>query len=138
MAIHTERHRAGVTGEPGALSWAELRTRSMASAAGFYEAVFGWEVQSVQAGAELYITCLLDGEPVAGIVELGAADGDSPSYWMPYFAVKDCDASAASAEKLGGEVCAPPRDTAGHRLALLRDPLGAVFYVAEQPADTTG
>ena len=121
---------AQVTGEPGSLSWAELRTRSKASAAGFYEAVFSWEIQSVQSGAELYITCLLDQQPVAGIVELGAADGRSPSYWMPYFAVDDCDAAATQAEKLGGEICEAPRDAAGHRLAVLRDPLGAVFYVA--------
>jgi len=121
---------AGATG-PGSLTWTELRTRSRASAARFYQAVFGWDVQSVQAGAESFITCLLDEEPVAGMVELGAADGRSPSYWMPYFAVEDCDAAAARAEDLGGEVCEAPHDAAGHRLAVLRDPLGALFYVAE-------
>ena len=120
---------AAVMGEPGSLSWAELRTRSRASAAGFYQAVFGWEVQSVQAGAEAFITCLLDGQPVAGMVELGAADGPSPSYWMPYFAVGDCDAAAALADGLGGEVCEAPHAAAGRRLAVLRDPLGALFYV---------
>jgi len=122
---------AGVTGLPGSLSWAELRTRSRAAAVGFYEAVFDWEVQAVQSGAEGYITCLLDGVPVAGMVELGAADGSSPSFWMPYFAVADCDAAAALADGLGGEVCAPPHDGAGLRLAVLRDPLGALFYVVE-------
>ena len=120
---------AAVTGPPGSLTWAELRTRSRASAARFYQSVFDWEVQSVQAGAEAFITCVLDGEPVAGMVELGAADGRSPSYWMPYFAVGDCDAAAALADGLGGEVCEAPRDTAGRRLAVLRDPLGALFYV---------
>ncbi|HKN91788.1 MAG TPA: VOC family protein [Acidimicrobiia bacterium] len=120
---------AAVMGEPGSLSWAELRTRSRASAAGFYQAVFGWEVQSVQAGAEAFITCLLDGQPVAGMVELGAADGPSPSYWMPYFAVGDCDAAATLADGLGGEVCEAPHDAGGGRLAVLRDPLGALFYV---------
>jgi predicted enzyme related to lactoylglutathione lyase len=120
---------AAVMGEPGSLTWAELRTRSRASAAGFYEAVFGWEVQSVQAGAETFITCLVDEQPVAGMVELGAADGQTPSYWMPYFAVGDCDAAATLADGLGGEVCEAPHDAAGNRLAVLRDPLGALFYV---------
>jgi hypothetical protein len=120
---------AAVTGAPGSLAWAELRTRSRASAAGFYQAVFGWEVDSVQAGAESFITCVLDGEPVAGMVELGAADGQSPSYWMPYFAVGDCDGAAVLADGLGGEVCEAPHDAAGRRLAVLRDPLGALFYV---------
>jgi len=122
-------HPGAVTGGPGSMTWAELRTRSRASAAGFYEAVFGWEVQAVQAGAETFITCLLDEQPVAGMVELGAADGLSPSYWMPYFAVGDCDAAATLADGLGGEVCEAPHDTAGRRLAVLRDPLGALFYV---------
>ncbi len=115
---------------PGSLAWTELRTRSRAAAAGFYHAVVGWDVQSVQAGAESFITCLLDDQPVAGMVELGAADGHSPSYWMPYFAVEDCDAAAARSADLGGEVCQAPHDAAGRRLAVLRDPLGALFYVA--------
>jgi uncharacterized protein len=123
---------AEVMGSPGSLTWAELRTRSRASAAGFYQTVFGWEVQAVQAGAESFITCVLDGEPVAGMVELGAADGSSPSYWIPYFAVGDCDAAAALADGLGGEVCEAPHDTAGRRLAVLRDPLGALFYVVSE------
>jgi len=120
---------AEVMGVPGSLTWAELRTRSRASSAGFYQAVFGWDVESVQAGAQSFITCLLDGQPVAGMVELGAADGRSPSYWMPYFAVGDCDAAAALADGLGGEVCEAPHDTAGGRLAVIRDPLGALFYI---------
>jgi hypothetical protein len=126
---------AEAMGEPGSLTWAELRTRSRASAAGFYEAVFGWEVQSVQAGAETFITCLLDEEPVAGMVELGAADGQTPSYWMPYFAVGDCDAAATLADGLGGEVCEEPHDAAGRRLAVLRDPLGALFFVVSEGAE---
>lgn len=122
---------AAVTGQVGSLTWAELRTRSRASATSFYEAVFDWEVQSVQSGAEGYITCLLDQVPVAGMVELGAADGQSPSFWMPYFAVNSCDDAASLADGLGGEVCAPPHETGGLRLAVLRDPLGALFYVVE-------
>jgi uncharacterized protein len=124
---------ATVTGEPGSMTWAELRTRSRASSSGFYHAIFDWEVQAVQAGAETFITCLLDEEPVAGMVELGAADGDSPSYWMPYFAVGDADEAATLADGLGGEVCEAPRDVAGRRLAVLRDPLGALFYVVSDP-----
>jgi len=122
-------HPGALATGPGSLTWTELRTRSRAAAAGFYHAVFGWDVQSVQAGAESFITCLLDEEPVAGMVELGAADGRSPSYWMPYFAVGDCDTAAAEADVLGGEVCEAPHDAAGQRLAVLRDPLGALFYV---------
>jgi predicted enzyme related to lactoylglutathione lyase len=129
---------AAAMGEPGSLAWAELRSRSKASASGFYQAMFGWEVQSVQAGAETFITCLLDEQPVAGMIELGAADGQSPSYWMPYFMVGDCDAAATMADGLGGEVCEAPHDAAGNRLAVLRDPLGALFYVVSGSGAAAG
>jgi predicted enzyme related to lactoylglutathione lyase len=63
---------------------------------------------------------------------MGRPDGDSPSHWMPYFAVDDCDAAATLADALGGEVCEAPHDAAGRRLAVLRDPLGALFYVVSE------
>ena len=82
----------------------------MAMAADGTGAHFGlWEA-GTHPGADGYITCVLDEVPVAGMLELGAADGQSPSYWMPYFAVVDCDVTASLADGLGGEVCGrPPR-----------------------------
>jgi len=125
---------AAVTGRPGSLTWTELYTRSRAAAASFYTAVLDWEVESVQAGDETFISCSLGGTPVAGMMEMGAAWGDTPSHWMPYFAVTDADAAAALADGLGGEVVSPPGDTGAGRLAVLRDPLGALFFVvAEAP-----
>jgi predicted enzyme related to lactoylglutathione lyase len=123
---------AAVTGKPGALTWIELLTRSRAAAAGFYTAVFDWEVQSVQAGDETFITCLRGGTPVAGMMQMSAAWGSTPSFWMPYFAVTDADAMASLAVTLGGELAMPPGDAAGRRLAVLRDPLGALFYVVTE------
>ncbi len=123
---------AAVTGKPGSLTWTELLTRSRAAAANFYTAVFGWEVESVRAGEETFITCSLHGTPVAGMVQMSAAWGDTPSFWMPYFAVTDADAMASLAVSLGGELAMPPRDAAGRRLAVVRDPLGALFYVVTE------
>jgi hypothetical protein len=123
---------AAVMGKPGSLTWTELLTRSRAAAASFYTAVFGWEVEAVQAGDETFITCSLNGTPVAGIMEMSAAWGDTPSFWMPYFAVSDTDAMASLAVTLGGEVATPPRDVGNGRLAVLRDPLGALFYIVTE------
>src|SRR5918992_571461 len=121
-----------VMGKPGSLTWAELLTRSRAAAASFYTAVFGWEVQTVQAGDESFITCSLNGTPVAGMMEMSAAWGGTPSFWMPYFAVTDTDAMASLATTLGGEVAMPPSDAGNRRLAVLRDPSGALFYVVSE------
>ena len=122
----------GAAGEPGALVWTELYTRSRAAASSFYSAVFDWVVEEVQAGQASFITCSLDGRPVAGMMQMSAAWGETPSHWMPYFGVADADEAASLAAGFGGEVRADPRDTGGGRIAVLRDPLGALFFVVAE------
>jgi uncharacterized protein len=125
---------AGVMGEPGSLTWAELYTRSRAAAAHFYRAVFDWAVEEVRAGQETFITCSVDGKPVAGMMLMSAAWEDTPSHWMPYFAVTDVDETAALADGLGAQTVVAPHDASAGRLAVLRDPLGALLtVVVEQP-----
>jgi hypothetical protein len=59
---------------------------------------------------------------------------DTPSHWMPYFAVTDVDEAATLAGGLGAEIVAAPHDISAGRLAVLRDPLGALLTViVEQP-----
>ena len=89
----------------------------------------------MQSGEESFISCSVDGVPVAGMVQMGASWGDTPSHWMPYFATADCEAAAALADGLGGEVCAQAHDTGAGRLAVLRDPLGALFFVVARRPD---
>jgi uncharacterized protein len=120
---------AGVMGEPGSLTWAELYTRSRAAAAGFYSAVFDWAVEEVRVGQETFITCSIDGKPVAGMVHMSAAWQDTPSHWMPYFAVSDVDETAMLADGLGGQTVVAPHDISAGRLAVLRDPLGALLTI---------
>ncbi|MEV6652072.1 VOC family protein [Streptomyces sp. NPDC051219] len=56
-----------------------------------------------------------------------AKDG---AYWLPYFEVADCDATAANAEELGGKVRTAPMDMEGvGRFAKLADLFGARFAV---------
>ena len=63
--------------------------------------------------------------------------GDMPPHWSVYFAVEDCDASTATATRLGGSVLTPPTDIPGvGRFAVLRDPQGAIFSVLEAAAPT--
>jgi predicted enzyme related to lactoylglutathione lyase len=53
-----------------------------------------------------------------------------PSYWMPYFQVTDCDASAATAKQLGGRGMVGPQDIPGTgRFAIFSDPQGAMFAI---------
>ena len=62
-----------------------------------------------------------------------------PAFWMTYFEVADCDASAAKAQELGGTVIVPPADIPGvGRFAIVRDAAGATFgiiaTVRDQPS----
>jgi hypothetical protein len=53
-----------------------------------------------------------------------------PAYWLVYFAVEDCDASAAEAQELGATQVFPPMDIPGvGRFAVLSDPHGTAFAV---------
>ena len=45
----------------------------------------------------------------------------------------DCDAAAAKAAELGGEVLFGPQNIAVGRFAVVRDPTGAVFQVVAAP-----
>ncbi len=49
---------------------------------------------------------------------------------MVYFSVADCDASAARAAELGGEVCVPPTEIPpGGKFSVISDPQGAYFSI---------
>ena len=55
-----------------------------------------------------------------------------------YFAVTDCDAAAALAGDLGGQVAVPPADAPPGRLAVIADPQGAAFTIIRLAADPAG
>lgn len=122
---------AQLVNEPGALCWTELMTSDTASAAEFYGDVFGWGTRSSEMpGGMIYTEWLLGDRSIAGMMDLESfpSEGVPPS-WMAYIAVDDCDATAAKAGELGGAVLQPPMETPPGRMAVLRDPQGAVFSV---------
>ncbi|HEX6499399.1 MAG TPA: VOC family protein [Micromonosporaceae bacterium] len=125
---------ADVVDEPGAMSWNELATRSAARAKEFYPRVFGWEARDSDTGGSRYTEWLLEGRPVAGMMEMtGQWPADLPSHWMVYFAVDDCDTTVSKVEDLGGTVPMRTKDIPQGRFAVLADPQGAVFSVIQMP-----
>jgi uncharacterized protein len=72
----------------------------------------------------------LEGQDVGAAYKLPKqlAEQGVPPHWNLYFTVKSADESAAKAASLGGQVVQPPFDVMEHgRMAILRDPGGAVF-----------
>ena len=133
-------HGWEVEGQPGSVCWVELTARNLAAARPFYETVFGWHAERFDnpAGQDMpdYWTFTLDqGDSFAGGLEMpGEVPAEAPSYWQPYIAVTDCDATTARATELGGTVLMGPFEAANvGRFSIIRDPQGAVFGVLQPP-----
>jgi predicted enzyme related to lactoylglutathione lyase len=155
---------AQLVNEPGTWNWSDLYTGDTEGAKMFYGAVFGWEAQVVDVGANGGPTMwrapgygdFLERTVDPGIrsrqAEVAAPpgfedaigwlnsiehspDGDRP-HWHVTFSVDDADATADKAAELGGKVIAPPTDVPYARVATLSDPEGAAFTVSKfQPPE---
>lgn len=118
---------AELLNDPGALGWVELSTRDTANALAFYPAVLGWTVRS----PESYPHWGVDGADFGGMTAMDeAVPAEAPPHWLPYFVVTDVDATADTALSAGGDQLLPPTSIPdGPRIAVLRDPQGAVFGI---------
>lgn len=129
---------ARVVNEHGALSWNELMSPAIATAADFYGAVLGWTAQTAPMPSGDYTVF-----HVAGGNESGIAGGMAPPMpgippnWGVYFMVDDAVATTAKAKELGAQVMMEPTPMPGvGTLATLVDPQGAAFSLMtpEAPA----
>ena len=148
---------ATVVNEHGALNFNGLATRNPEAAKAFYGAVFGWGVLDLPAGAMWtlpgYGDHLEEGSPglreqmagmgapegfidvVAALNPIAADDADTPAHWSVTFGVDDVEATAAKARELGGEVLLGPIDAPWTRMAVIKDPQGAVFVASQFVAE---
>lgn len=153
---------ARVVNEHGAINFNNLNTRDVDAARRFYSAVFGWDTFSLPGGQAWtlpgygdYLEQLTPGirkmaadfgvpgfeNVVAAINPISAGDPDTPAHWGVTFGADDTVAAAQKATELGGAVVAPPVDAPFARVAVLRDPQGAVFTVSQfvpENQDVTG
>ena len=105
--------------------WYELTTSDLNGAQTFYARILGWTVADSGTPGMDYRIAAVDGAMIAGLVK--AEDGQ-PSAWSIYFAVDNCDASAAAAQEMGATVAVPPADIPDTgRFSILIDPQGAAF-----------
>lgn len=120
----------------GCLTLNELSTPDTATAAAFYEGLFGWQTEPIgENGAVVYVSIKNSGTLNGGMMPTTAAQGDIPPHWRPYFTVTSCDASVAKVTELGGRTVAGPMDVPGGRIAVVLDPQGAAFALFEGDVD---
>lgn len=113
---------------PGTFCWTDLSTRDAAGAKAFYSGLFGWDAVDIPVEGGTYTMLRIDGRDVCALAERGADQG--PPAWLSYVSVTDADEVAAQAASAGATVVVAPFDVmdAG-RMAVLRDPTGAIFAV---------
>jgi hypothetical protein len=122
----------GIHHEPGAFSWGQLNTNDTAKAEAFYTALFGWAAKTGSDDTMTYTEWLHGGRPIGGMMAL-PPDAQAPPHWLAYFAVADCDATAALAVSLGARTYVPPTEIPGAgRFAVFADPQGATFAIYRQ------
>lgn len=145
-----QRLGAGLVNAPGAWNFSNLRTADPAAVRPFYETLFGWRFVDLPGSAGQWIQVPGYGQHLADTVDpdiferqatapAGFADvvagvepaGSSPTpVWSVVFAVADRDASAATAQQLGGIVLAT-EDTLWTKTARVSDPQGGSFTLSQ-------
>lgn len=98
----------------GVSCWIDIEAGDVEAAARFYAVLFGWTyIESTPSATQLrYLIAQLDGQDVAGIGQLSAAD-DSPTHpatWNTYVAVDDVDETAERVNAAGGRITEPPSE----------------------------
>lgn len=78
----------------------------------------------------IYTVFMNDEKPAGGMISIDKTCGGVPPNWIVYFAVNDCDSSAASAKSMGGETLSAPMDIpCVGIIAVLKDSQSAAFAI---------
>jgi uncharacterized protein len=123
-------------GEPQEWLWAELWADDPARMARFYQDLGEYEVVAgATPGEGTGFHLASGGRARAGIL---AKPIETPSTWIPFVRVEDVEQTVSRARAAGGHIVATPDSYHGTRVALILDPMGAPFAVAEWPGERAG
>jgi predicted enzyme related to lactoylglutathione lyase len=120
----------------GKVIWADLVTPNLVAAEIFYGGLFGWTFQDIHTVDSDYAIAIVDGRPIAGLLQKAIpADRRQPT-WLTFIAVRDVDAARQIALSHGAKSVYEARTYPQRgRQAVLSDPQGAVFAML---ASTSG
>jgi predicted enzyme related to lactoylglutathione lyase len=137
------REGAQVVNEAGAWAMSQLRTPDPDRAAAFYGGLFGWTTEAFGPFTMFRLPGYVGGEPEQPVsrevvATMAPAEAGEPPRWSPDFWVADVEATAASAERLGGSTIAGPFPNPVGKSAVLADPSGVSFSVSSVPEAAAG
>jgi uncharacterized protein len=121
---------------PGEIAWVDLTVPDAPRVRDFYVAVAGWQAAEVPMGdySDYGMSAPASGRSVAGVCHARGENAGLPAQWLVYITVSDLDASLESCRALGGALVSGPRDMGPYgRMAVIRDPAGAVAALMEPP-----
>ncbi|MEM8771767.1 MAG: VOC family protein [Pseudomonadota bacterium] len=117
----------------GSIGWRDLTVEDAAGVRDFYAAVTGWTVQATSMGDyDDYTMMAANGEPAGGVCHARGPNEDLPPQWLMYVVVENLEKSLDEALKRGGAVVAKPRGLMGGKMAVVKDPAGAVVALWEE------
>lgn len=124
---------AGIVNEPNSYSWSELVTSDVNASKDFYGKIFGWGADTQDAGPMgTYTEWKVGDASVGGMLPRPPVlPAEVPDHWAVYFSVADINAATAKVKELGGAVHMGPMEVQPGTLAMVADPLGAVFNVIQ-------
>jgi len=123
------------TPKPGTVSWFDLTVPDADTVRDFYSAVAGWSVMPIEMGG-YNDYCMMPPRskaPAGGICHARGENADLPPQWLIYITVPKLAASLKACVANGGKILRPAKAMGGARMAVIRDPAGAVAALY-QPA----
>ena len=112
----------------GSVTWFDLTVKDAARLSRFYAKVVGWKPAGLDMGGyeDFCMNSPVNGKTVAGICHARGENAALPPQWLIYIHVKELAASLKSCRALGGKILIKPREAGGGKMAVIRDPSGAV------------
>ncbi|MDY0166419.1 MAG: VOC family protein [Thermoguttaceae bacterium] len=103
-------------------------TADVEVAKAFYTKLFGWTTDDMQVEGMTYTVITAGDKEVGGMMPTPPEAQGIPPTWGAYVTVDDVDATAQTAEQLGGRLLVPPTDIPGvGRFCVIQDPQGATL-----------
>jgi hypothetical protein len=119
----------------GSVNWFDLTVSNATEVRDFYTNVVGWKSSGFDMGGyeDFCMNTPAEGKTVAGICHARGKNAKLPPQWLIYITVKNLAASLKKCRALGGKVVVKPHAASHGRIAVIRDPAGAVAALF-QPA----
>jgi predicted enzyme related to lactoylglutathione lyase len=115
---------------PGKIAYVQIPADDVGESAGFYEAVFGWNIRRRGDGEVAFDDGV--GE-VSGTWVTGRPPSSEPGL-LPYVMVESVEEALEKIVQAGGEIVTPlTPQSEGEAYATFRDPAGNVVGVFQQP-----